>query len=83
MSEPAPGNFGSHLARVVGEMVTHAVLAILPHHHAERVRQHDEWARSVAEDLRGGITPMLQHLLDTDAVHPALEPIIRKVVEGK
>lgn len=64
-------------------MVTHALVAILPHHHAERVRAHNEWAQSLAEDLRGGVVPLLQHFLDTDAVHPTIEPVIRKIVEGK
>ena len=83
MSTPAPGNFGSHLARVIGEAVNHAIALVLPAHHAERVRQHEEWAKQTADELRGGIVPMFERLLETEAVHPAIEPIIRKIVEGK
>ncbi len=77
------GNFGSHIARIVGETVVHAVTALLPVHHAERVRAHEQWAKDLADDLHGGIAPMFQRLLDTEAVHPAIEPILRRIVEHK
>lgn len=83
MREPAPGNFGAHIARIVGEAVVHAVTVLLPVHHAERIRAHQEWAEGLADDLHGGLAPMLQHLLDTEAVHPVIEPVIRRIVEKK
>jgi hypothetical protein len=83
VSEPAPGNFGAALSRVIADALHHVVLSILPHHHAERVRAHEEWAKSVASDLHGGVAPVFQKLLDTDAVHPALEPLVRRIVKGE
>jgi len=72
-------SLGTAVAHVIGTALHHAIVTALPHLHAERDRHTRGMLSEMADSAQTDLAPIMGHLLDTGAVHPLLEPVVRRM----
>lgn len=79
MNDTGKATLGTAIGHVLATALHHAIVSAAPHLHAERDRHTRGIMSEIADSAQTDLGPVMGHILDTGAVHPLLEPIVKRI----